>query len=303
MRFRISHATAYGYSSPVSLSHNQVRLVPRDTSRQKCVISRQHIHPTPNVVRSYHDYFGNAAVYFMIEHAHRELVVTSESIVELQPPTWPDPDSTPAWESVRDILLRSADEESREARLFVFDSPMAKEDAAVRKLAAPFFTPGRPLTAAVLDLTTHIFREFRYDPSATAVNTPTPEVLRLKRGVCQDFAHLQIACLRSLGLAARYVSGYLSTDPPPGKPKLVGADASHAWLAVWSPGFGWIDFDPTNGCLPGSRHVTIGWGRDYGDISPVKGVVLGGGAHQMRVAVDVTEVDDQPGNISTGTTS
>lgn len=289
MKYRVSHTTKYSYTHPVALSHNQVHLVPRDTPWQRCTISRQQIHPTPNVVRSYHDYFGNAAGYFMIEHAHRELIVASESIVELQTPEWPTPAETPPWETVRDALRTPKNDASLDARLFVFESPLVKLEPAVREFAAESFTPGRPILAAALELTTRIYREFRYDPAATAISTPTLEVLRLKRGVCQDFAHLQIAGLRALGLAARYVSGYLLTDPPPGKPKLIGADASHAWLSIWSPDAGWIDLDPTNGCLPSDRHVTIGWGRDYSDVSPVRGIVLGGGNHSMLVSVDVSK--------------
>ena len=291
MKYRVSHRTRYGYSTSAAMSHNQVHLVPRDTPRQRCLISRQHIHPAPSVVRSYHDYFGNAAGYFMIEHAHRELVVTSESVVELQPAAWPQPDATPAWETVRERLLRPSDEDALAARLFTFESPLVKIEPAMQRFAAADFVPGRPLLAAASALTTRIFREFRYDPNATAISTPTIEVLRSKRGVCQDFAHLQIAALRSLGLAARYVSGYLRTDPPPGTPELIGADASHAWLAIWTSEYGWIDLDPTNGCLPNERHVTIGWGRDSRVVSRVEGVVLGGGDHAMHVSVDVAEAD------------
>jgi transglutaminase-like putative cysteine protease len=153
--------------------------------------------------------------------------------------------------------------------------------------AAPFFTPGRPLLAAVLDLTEQIFHEFRYRPGSTSIHTSTSEVFAQRKGVCQDFAHLEITCLRSLGLAARYVSGYLLTDPPPGQPKLIGADASHAWVSVFFPGTGWLDFDPTNNQMPALRHVTLAWGRDFADVSPVRGVFLGGGKHAVHVSVDV----------------
>ncbi|MBL8827491.1 MAG: transglutaminase family protein [Planctomycetaceae bacterium] len=291
MKYRIDHTTTYVYSTPVALSHNQVHLVPRNSERQECHVSRQHIHPTPSVVRSGQDFFGNNAGFFMIEHPHRELTVISQSVVEVAKPTWPESASTPAWEAVRDALRRPLDETTLDARLYVFESPLVKMSKEVREYAAPSFRPERPLVEAVAELTTRIFREFKYDPAATAISTPTLDVLRLRRGVCQDFAHLQIACLRSLGLAARYVSGYLVTDPPAGQPKLVGADASHAWLAVWCPGSGWVDFDPTNGCLPSDRHITIAWGRDYSDVSPVKGVVLGGGMHTLRIAVDVSPVN------------
>lgn len=291
MKYRIDHTTTYVYSTPVALSHNQVHLVPRNSDWQACQVSRQHIHPTPSVVRSSQDFFGNNAGFFVIEHPHRELTVISQSVVEVTKPAWPEPASTPAWESVRDALRRPIDEATLDARLYVFESPLVKQGPEVREFAAPSFRPQRPIVEAIAELTTRIYREFKYDPAATVISTPTLDVLRLRRGVCQDFAHLQIACLRSLGIAARYVSGYLVTDPPAGQPKLVGADASHAWLSVWCPGSGWIDFDPTNGCLPSDRHITIAWGRDYSDVSPVKGVVLGGGMHTLRISVDVSPVN------------
>ena len=170
---------------------------------------------------------------------------------------------------------------------YSFDSPCVRRDDRLASYAAMSFTPGRPLLEAALDLTSRIFHEFKYDPTATSVSTPTMEVFEKRRGVCQDFAHLEIGCLRSLGLAARYVSGYLLTDPRPGQPRLVGADASHAWLSVFCPGHGWVDLDPTNNVIPSMRHVTVAWGRDYGDVCPIKGVFLGGGSHWMTVAVDV----------------
>ena len=288
MKYRVTHTTTYSYGSSVSLSHNQLHLVPRDDARQRCLISRQNVLPTPTIVQSWTDFFGNPAGFFMIDQPHRELVVTSESMVDVGPPQWPDDAATLPWNEVREILRRRPDDASLQASLFTFDSELAKARDDAAEYAASSFVEGRSLGAVVHDLTERIYNDFRYDPTATAISTPTSEVLRHRRGVCQDFAHLQIACLRSFGLAARYVSGYLLTDPPQGKPKLVGGDASHAWVSVWSPQHGWIDFDPTNACRPAERHVTIGWGRDYGDVSPVKGVVLGGGTHHMRVSVDVS---------------
>jgi transglutaminase-like putative cysteine protease len=291
VKYRVSHSTTYSYGSPVSLSHNQVRLVPRDDARRRCLISRQNVSPTPTVVQSWIDFFGNIAGYFMIDQPHRELVVTSESTVEVGPVLWLAAEATPAWDAVRDQVRNRGDDAALEASFFTFDSVFAKAGAEFAEYALPSFTVGRPLDAAVLDLTERIHRDFSYDPTATAVSTPTLDVLRSRRGVCQDFAHLEIACLRSLGLAARYVSGYLQTDPPPGRPRLIGADASHAWISVWCPGIGWLDFDPTNACQPAERHVLIAWGRDYVDVAPIKGVVLGGGAHVMSVSVDVTPLE------------
>jgi transglutaminase-like putative cysteine protease len=174
-----------------------------------------------------------------------------------------------------------------EAYQFIFDSPYVTIWPAIRRFAAPSFSAGRPFLEAVQDLTERIYRTFTYDPTATSISTPLHDVLRHRRGVCQDFAHLEIACLRSQGLAARYVSGYLVTQPPPGQPRLRGADASHAWLSVYCPDLGWIEVDPTNNVFPGSGHIRVAFGRDYSDVSPIKGVVLGGGEHTLQVAVDV----------------
>lgn len=287
MRYLVRHKTSYSYSTLVSLSHNHVHLVPRNTERQTCIVSRQQITPTPHVTRSWTDYFGNTAGFFAIEHPHQELIVQSESTVEVLPQSWPEPEQTPAWETVRDMLRVPMDNDSLEASLFRHESPFIAMIPVLREYAKESFYAGRPLLAAALELTKRIFEEFSYDPTATVVTTPLPEVWRLRRGVCQDFAHLEIACLRALGLAAHYQSGYLLTEPPPGKEKMVGADASHAWLGIWSPGSGWIGLDPTNGCLADVRHITAAWGRDFGDVSPIKGVVLGGGFPSLNVSVDV----------------
>ncbi|MGE4221574.1 MAG: transglutaminase family protein, partial [Alphaproteobacteria bacterium] len=174
---------------------------------------------------------------------------------------------------------------------FSFDSPFTATDADLEALVVPSFQPGRPILEAALDLTARIYREFAYDPTATTLATPVAEVVRMRRGVCQDFAHLQLACLRRIGLPARYVSGYLLTYPPPGGQKLIGADASHAWLSIWCPGSGWVDLDPTNNKIPRDEHITLAWGRDYGDVSPIRGVIVGGAAQSMEVAVDVNPVD------------
>jgi len=213
--------------------------------------------------------------------------VTAISEVAMETPPVSPAGSTPPWEEARDAVRRHGDEADLAAAPYSFDSPCIRRDDRLASYAAMSFTPGRPLLEASLELTSRIFHEFKYDPTATSVSTPTMEVFEKRRGVCQDFAHLEIGCLRSLGLAARYVSGYLLTDPRPGQPRLVGADASHAWLSVFGPGLGWIDLDPTNNVIPAMRHVTLAWGRDYGDVCPIKGVFLGGGSHWMTVAVDV----------------
>ena len=295
MKYQLSHTTTFRYSDPVPLGHNKAHLTPRSFWRQECLISRLDIAPNPATVQRWSDYFGNQVTFFTIEDEHRELMVKAISQVEVFAPYTPSPEETPPWENVLATFDVPADADTLAASQFTFDSPYVRRHRDLAEYAAVSFTPGRPLLAAALDLTERIFREFKFDPTATCVNTPTSEVFQKKRGVCQDFAHLQVACLRSLGLAARYVSGYLLTDPPPGKPRLIGADASHAWLSVFCPGTGWLDFDPTNNQMPSLRHVTLGWGRDYGDICPINGLFLGGGRHVMTVAVDVVPYPEDGG--------
>ncbi len=287
MRDHVEHITTYHYSEPASLGHNMTHLAPRSCEHQRCLFHRLVIEPAPRSMRSHTDYFGNQVDYFTLEEEHTELAIVASSEVDVRGTDSPPPEQTPPWETVRDQLAAAADETALFNSQFTFDSPCVRRDDVLGQYAGLSFTRGRPVLAAALDLTLRIHRDFKYDPSATAVNTPTREVFDKRRGVCQDFAHLQIACLRSLGLAARYVSGYLLTDPPTGQPRLIGADASHAWLSLYGPGYGWVDLDPTNNQIPAIRHVTLGWGRDYGDVAPIQGVFLGGGQHSMSVAVDV----------------
>jgi transglutaminase-like putative cysteine protease len=244
------------------------------------------------------DYFGNPASFFTVQEPHRQLTITAVHVIEVIPPAVPDPTATPPWETVRDLLARDRGPAAVEACQFVFDSPYVHASPELTAYAAVSFDPGRPLLQAVLDLTGRIHTEFRYDPRATTLATPLQEVFANRRGVCQDFAHLQIACLRSQGLAARYISGYLCTMAPPGRERLVGADASHAWLSVYCPGHGWIDIDPTNNVIPSDKHVLLAWGRDYDDVSPIKGVILGGGQHTVKVAVDVVPLEEVDGDAS-----
>lgn len=288
IQYQVTHITKYRYSEGVSLCQNQIHLSPRSFASQRCPSTQLTITPTPANVAGWWDYFGNRVTYFAIETEHDELVIAARSRVEVLAREYPAPEATPAWELVRERLAAGADDDCRAAVQFTCDSRYVRRLPEAWDYAASSFLPGRPLLAAVLDLTGRIHRDFRYDPTATCVQTPTSEVLRQRRGVCQDFAHLQLACLRAWGLPARYVSGYLLTDPPPGQPKLVGADASHAWLAVFCPGYGWWDLDPTNNQMPSRRHVTLAWGRDYHDVCPINGVFSGGGQHGMSVSVDVS---------------
>lgn len=276
MRVRITHATSYVYAEAVPLCHNVARIRPRDTATQRCLSYSLAITPLPAWRRDRLDFFGNHATHFSVQEPHEGLSVVAVGELELAPPG-PRPVSGPWEEAVgrQDVLP------------FRFASPFVQPDAALADYARPSFPPGRPLIEAALDLTARIHADFRYVPGVTAVGTPAAEVLRTRQGVCQDFAHLQIGCLRALGLAARYVSGYALTDPPPGGLRVPGADASHAWLAVAVPGAGWVDLDPTRGGIPDGTHATIGWARDYGDLPPLKGVLLGGRGQSLKVAVDM----------------
>lgn len=282
MRYRVTHRTEYKYQEPVSLCHNIARLSPRTVPKQTVERTELDIQPPPAVASPFTDSFGNAAVFFAIQEAHQKLLVTSRHTVDVARAEAIDLAASPPWEDARAASLADVD-----ACAFTFDSPYVRASEELAAYAAPSFPSGRSLLEAARDLTRRIRAEFRYDASATTVATPLEEVLEQRRGVCQDFAHLEIGCLRSLGLAARYVSGYVRTSAPPGSERLIGADASHAWVSVFSPGAGWIDFDPTNDCMPSDQHVVLAWGRDFDDVSPIKGVILGGGAHRVAVSVEV----------------
>jgi transglutaminase-like putative cysteine protease len=289
-RYDVRHETVYSYSDAVPVCHNEIRLVPRELPHQRLLSNQLVIDPEPAVVSSRLDSFGNRVGMFAIEAGHRRLVVTSTSVVEVDPARdWRTREPLP-WETLRDRLTRDTDAATLAARQFACESPLVPTSPRLASWAGESFTPSRHWHEALIDLTSRIHREFAYDPTATTTSTPVEEVFALKRGVCQDFAHLQIACLRSLGLAARYVSGYISNERPAGQAGMVGADASHAWLACWGGSEGWLDVDPTNDCPAGSLHVTIGWGRDYADVAPVKGVCVGGGTHGMEVAVHVSRI-------------
>jgi transglutaminase-like putative cysteine protease len=288
MMYRITHRTTYHYSAPVSRARNEAHLRPRDTDRQTCLSSDLVVEPVPTSWTERLDFFGNPVVSFAVDGPFDELSVTSTSSVSVSN-TEPLPATGPAWEVARDALATDLGPEMLAAREFCFESPLVPTSLDVRSYAEGAFAPGRPLVEAVRELTTRIFTDFVYDPGFTTVTTPLDEVLSFRRGVCQDFAHLAIGCLRSMGLAARYVSGYLETAPPPGTERLIGADASHAWPSVFVPGWGWLDVDPTNDKVVGPTYVTTAWGRDYSDVSPLKGIVFGGGtSHTLDVSVDVS---------------
>ena len=286
--YQITHTTTYEYAGQVSVSHHLLRLALRGGPRQRCFEQELVIQPAPAITSSHSDYFGNTTHFITVERPHQQLVITSRSRVALSPAFIPEPTETPAWESVRARCRGDRSAHALEAHEFTYASPLVPIRPEFGDYAEPSFQKDRPVLDAVADLTRRIHGDFTFDPAATTITTPLDEVFNRRRGVCQDFAQFQIGCLRSLGLPARYVSGYLETDPAPGQPKLRGADASHAWVSLFCPGLGWIDVDPTNNCLPSLRHLTIGWGRDYSDVCPVRGVLMGGQNQTLAVAVDVT---------------
>lgn len=291
MIYRVRHITTYDYADPVSVSHHVLRLTPRELKHQKQRAVQITVSPAPPVLAAEKDYFGNAVTYFTLQEPHSKLTVEAVSELEVQPVGKQNFSACPAWDTVRDSLPSDHSPDALDAYQFVFDSRRVKGSPEMAAYARESFGKGRPLLNAMLDLTQRIHQDYSFDTKATEVSTPVETFFEKRRGVCQDFAHLQIACMRSLGLPARYVSGYLRTMPPPGKPRLVGADASHAWCAAWCPGAGWVDFDPTNNCVPSDGHITVAWGRDYSDVSPIHGVLLGGAHHTLDVGVDVMPME------------
>jgi transglutaminase-like putative cysteine protease len=292
MRFRIRHSTRYAYAHRVTQCYNLANVVPRNTARQRCISNRIVVSPHPAVTRKRTDYFGNEAYHFEIQKTHKELVITSESEIQIDDLDRElNLDLGVSYQEALDYLATTLNPETIEAREFLLNSPMVECSEALADYARPSFEPDRSLKSCVSDLTSRIFTDFAYDPHFTTVATPLAEVLEHKRGVCQDFAHLQVGCLRSIGIPAKYVSGYIETLPAPGEKKLVGADATHAWIAYFSPNEGWVEFDPTNDKPANSQHIVTALGRDYYDVTPVKGVIFGGGeAPILSVSVDVSRL-------------
>ena len=287
MLYDLSHRTTYRYSQPVSLAQHFLHMTPRVAAGQTTHRTALSITPEPTYATNGMDYFGNPTTFLSIEQFHSELAIHTRNRIEVKKPPPPDPEATMPWDKVYDAIVADRSLDGLDAIQYAYPSPKTVVRADIETYARVSFPPGRPVLAGARDLTRRIFQEFAYDPTATTVTTPVDAVFAIRRGVCQDFAHFELACLRKLGLAARYVSGYLLTTPPAGQPRLVGADASHAWLSVWCPGHGWVDLDPTNNLLPRDEHITLAWGRDYADVSLVNGVIFGGGEHTIQVAVDV----------------
>lgn len=291
MRYKITHSTSYIYESPVRVCHNLVMLTPRKDAHVRIHSHRLRIVPRPQLLHQREDFFGNQLHAFSIEETHRQLKVTSISRLRVIGRKIPRSESTSPWEQIAYSVAAAEDPQWLAASPYLFDSRRIVRTPEFANYALQDFTPGRPILAAARDLTARIYREFSYDPTATFVNTLPHETFAIKRGVCQDFAQVAISCLRSIGLPARYVSGYLRTIPLDGAPRLIGADQSHAWLALYcGSNGGWIDLDPTNNCICGKDHLPIAWGRDYHDVVPVRGVFLGGGQHTLKVSVDVEPI-------------
>ncbi|GAB3112251.1 transglutaminase family protein [Aestuariicella hydrocarbonica] len=289
MRYRVTHITEYLYSARVSHCYNLAHMIPRSTLRQTCLNNEMTVSPLAAHRTTREDYFGNIAYHFEIQRPHNKLVIKAISDVETGPQhTSLNLDFGITCKQALEQLATVSKPEIHLAKEFLIESSMIRATDELRDFAAPSFDQDRPLLSAVMDLTRRIYREFTYSPQSTTIATPLEEVMRTRKGVCQDFAHLQIACLRAMGFPAKYVSGYLETLPPPGKEKLVGADASHAWISVFSPTEGWFEFDPTNDCLVSEQHIITAWGRDFFDVTPLKGVIFGGGKNPvLNVSVDV----------------
>lgn len=277
-----THSTTYLYSDPVSICHTQVHLSPRDSPHQRLLSYHLTIVPEPSFTSSRRDYFGNEITLFSIEEPHQTLTIEATSEIDLRPEEPPAEALTPPWESVRDQVRHASNDETFRALEFTFPSRFVRINPDFGEYARQSFTPGRLILAAGMDLCRRIYKDFHYDPRATTISTPVEEVLEKRSGVCQDFAHLMISCLRSLGLPARYISGYLRSNA-----KTLGGEASHAWCSLYLPDFGWLEFDPTNDVMPAGNHVTVAHGRDYSDVAPVSGVALGGGEQLINVSVQV----------------
>jgi len=281
MIYSAIHITRHIYQSPVAQSLNELRLTPRSLPGQQVREVNISIEPEPATWQSRKDYFGNEVITVGVYEPHSRFVIEAKSVVEVEAPSLDGLSPIP-WEEARDLIASYPDEESLAAIEFLYDSPFVAAADELAEYARPTFTPGRPLAEALYELSHRIYTEFKYKPNSTSIGMPLLEILRKRHGVCQDFAHVMIGVLRSLRLPARYTSGYLRSSPGSH-----GAEASHAWVAAFVPGSGWLSYDPTNDVMPTERHVTLAFGRDYGDVTPVKGVAVGGGSHSVEVEVTV----------------
>lgn len=295
MRYRVQHVTTYDYDDDVTGSYGQFHLRPRDLDWQRCVAHEVTVDPEPSDLFRHTDLYGNTKSYFHVVEPHTSLVVTATSVVEIDPPVYAAEALALPWEECRPLVpgtIASQDEDAWRAVDYVFASTMVDIPPGIRDYAVQSFGPGRAVGEAVTELMHRVYADFTYKSGSTTVSTRVAELLEKRTGVCQDFTHFMVSGLRSLGLAGRYVSGYLATRPPPGKPRLVGADASHAWAGCWIPGNGWMYLDPTNNRLIDASHATVAWGRDYADVTPVKGVIFTEAKKsKMKVSVDMAPLD------------
>lgn len=289
MKYRITHETEYNYSLPVTISQHIIHLEPRKSDRQKWLSHEVEITPKPAYLVNREDIYGNKLTAFSIEDEHKLFKVVAKGEVIVENNVFPT--TSAAWEEVRDLLKNPKKLKDIEAAMFLYQSPLVLFDGAIKRYALASFTPERPIIEAIMDLNHRIFTDFTYAPGTTRIGTLPAETLRDRKGVCQDFAHFMIACLRSIGLSCGYVSGYLHTRKKNVEPKLIGADATHAWVFAYIPNVGFLEFDPTNDCVAGEEHIIVSRGRDFGDVSPLKGVITGGGPHTLKVAVNVEETD------------
>ncbi|HEX2941986.1 MAG TPA: transglutaminase family protein [Rhodopila sp.] len=293
MRYRVRHSTRYAYGSPVELAAHMVHLRPRSRPGQNVISERIISVPTAARRQDRRDHFGNHVTWLFLDLPHADFEVVSEAIVDVSGPPVPAAGATPAWQ---DVARAARGRDAWQAVEFTFPSRLAQLDAAATAYATESFPAGRPVLDGVLALNDRIYRDFRFRSGVTGIHTTVAQVMQRREGVCQDFTHVMISALRGLGLPARYTSGYIRTHPPPGQKRRIGADQSHAWVGCWlGPAHGWVEVDPTNGIVVAQEHVLLGWGRDFADVSPVRGVILGGGEHSVSVAVDLEPIGDDTG--------
>lgn len=293
MIYDIVHRTSYAYQTPASFSQHLLRLTPRVDAEQRAIATEISVTPKPETLERDIDMFGNVEHLATVREPHDALEVVARSRVERSAPEGLIADASAPWEEARDAALGQRRLPAMTAAPFAYPTAMTEADIAIEDYAKRSLTPGRPVLAAAQELTARIFEDFEYAPGVTDAETPPAEAFAAGKGVCQDFAHVMLAALRAYRVPARYVSGYLRTVPPEGEARLQGADASHAWISVWDPVFSWVDFDPTNNAMPGQDHIALAWGRDYADVAPVSGLVIGAGAQSLNVSVDVAPLSSE----------
>ena len=297
MKYKVKHTTEYIYQYPTTLCYNEAWMSPRSLSYQQVEKMRLHLSPEAAVVRHRKDFFGNQVAFFNVQEPHKKFTISVESMVDREIPEYAQLKETPklSWEEMTQ-RLEIFQPDQVEVKSFTLPSPLIAPSRSLAAYAKPSFPSGRPLFEAILDLSTRIYHDFEYDPDFTTVSTPLLQALEARKGVCQDYSHVAIGCMRSMGLPARYVSGYIETLPPEGSAKLVGSAASHAWFSAYLPDLGWVDFDPTNNQIARNQHITVAWGRDYSDVPPLKGIIFNGNEHELEVAVEVVRLDQDTKN-------